>query len=67
MATSGNRDWAYTEATRRAKVMAKPYAIYNHPLHPFDHIIRPAADEPPANWKRIAIILPDGTNEKGES
>lgn len=63
MATSGNRDWAYAEAARRAKVMRKPYAIYNHSFNQTDHIVRPIEYALPWKvWKRIAIIMPDGTD-----
>ena len=64
MATTGNRNWAFTEATRRAKAMDRAYAIYRNIYHD-DYIIRPQNDAGPstAQWRTAAVIQPDGTQE----
>lgn len=57
MATAGNKDWAVTEAKRRAQVMGRDYAIYRHKIHTEDHIIRPTVMEAPdaKRWECIQI------------
>lgn len=49
MATSGNREWADTEAKRRANAMRKSYAIYQHKKNG-DCIIRARDALPPDPW-----------------
>ena len=63
MATTDNRQWAFSEATRRAQVLDNAYSIYQHKRHENDHIIRTAQAAPPdpGMWKRIATIQPDGS------
>jgi len=60
--TSGNRDWAFNEATRRASVMGGAYSIYKHKQHP-DYIIRTVEAAPPktSDWERVATIEPNGS------
>lgn len=61
MATSGNKDWAYMEAQRRAKTMDDAYSIYKHRIHP-DYIVRNAAASPPNNlWDLDATFQRDGS------
>lgn len=62
MATSGNREWAFTEAKRRASAMGGPYSIYQNKRND-DYILRTAEASPPLPqcWRRVATIQPDGT------
>jgi hypothetical protein len=61
MATSGNREWAFTEASRRAAAMCGAYSIYQHPRHTDDYIVRNAEAAPPQSWRRVATFQSDGT------
>lgn len=58
MATSGNKVWAFTEASRRSRVMNGPYSIYRHRYNEDDYIIRAteAAPPNPVNWQRVATF-----------
>lgn len=60
--TSGNKEWAYTEAKRRARAMDDAYSIYKHRLHP-DYIVRNAAASAPLpyNWELEATFQSDGS------
>jgi hypothetical protein len=59
---TGNRNWAYTEAKRRADIMKQGYAVYQRLHNNEEYIIRPKADEAPdfANWRHVATIEPGG-------
>jgi hypothetical protein len=61
MTTSGNKDWAYKEATRRAAALNRPYAIYRQSMYD-DYIIRPAHHAAPdaVRWQNEAVIEIDG-------
>lgn len=61
MATSGNRDWAFTEAKRRAIALNRPYTIYKAALYD-DYIIKPATFARPDNrrWDRVIVIEANG-------
>lgn len=62
MSTSGNRNWAFMEATRRASTMKDAYSIYRH-RNGEDYIIRTAVAAPPlaASWQRVSTIESDGS------
>lgn len=58
----GNRNWAFTEARRRARALDGPYSIYRKGS---DYIIRAAEAAPPKVFQRIATIEPDGSYSFG--
>lgn len=61
--TSGNREWAFSEAQRRAGALNGAYAIYRHKRNADDYVIRTAeaAAPNPHLWQHIATFQPDGT------
>ncbi len=62
MTTTGNREWAFTEAKRRSPAMNGAYSIYQHVRNTDDYIIRSAYAAPPIprDWRLIATFEPDG-------
>lgn len=61
MAT-GNRDWAYAEAKRRAEVLKRGYAVYRSVRNDDSYIIRPKEDVAPdfQLWRHVATVAPGG-------
>lgn len=59
---TGNRDWAYAEARRRATVLKRGYAVYQSVRKDSDYIIRPKEDVAPdfERWRQVATIDPGG-------
>jgi len=64
MATTGSRDWAFAEASRRAAEQWRVYIIYKHTRNP-DYIIRNLDLAPPSlpDWRLEARAYPNGTFE----
>jgi hypothetical protein len=61
MASSGNKEWAFTEAKRRAIALGNSYYVYAHRRNIGDHIIKPTSDKPPSmsDWRSIALVTKD--------